>query len=299
MLCRLALFVLASSVLAGCTRAYFGTLNAGDVEVPSHSVAYLPEQRIALDVYRARGSGPSPLLVFLYGGRWQGGRRADYAFVGEALAEAGITTLIADYRLYPQVRFPAFVEDAAAAVAWAHRHAGSLGADPRRLFLAGHSAGAHIAALVGTDARYLAAHGLQPRDLAGVIGIAGPYDFLPLREDDLIDIFGADAASQHASQPVHFVDGDEPPFLLLHGRSDLLVWHANSERLKARLDVAGVPASLKSYAGVGHVRILASLRYPALAPTRNDLQSFVAAAGATAAMPTAHDGQASTRAAAE
>lgn len=272
---RLAALLLALPLLGGCVTGYFAALNRGAVGATEHTAVYSAEHGLRLDVYPATGGGRSPLLLFLYGGRWTDGERADYAFVGRRLAEAGITTLVADYRLYPTVRYPAFVEDAAAAVAWARDNAERLGGRPDALFVAGHSAGAHIVALLGTDPRYLAAHGLHPRDLGGVIGIAGPYDFLPLRADDLLDIFSADPARQAESQPVNHVDGDEPPFLLLHGESDLLVWAENSRRLKARLDAAGVPSELRLYPGVGHIRILGALRYPLLAPARDDLVDFV------------------------
>lgn len=274
---RVAGLILLLPWLAACTSTYFAVLNRGLPPEPARSLSFLPGQPIGLDVYPAAGDHPAPVLVFFYGGRWQGGERADYAFVGEQLAKAGILTVVADYRLYPEVRFPVFVEDAAAAVAWTHENAPRFGGRRDSLFVAGHSAGAHIAALIGTDPDYLAAHGLHPRDLAGVIGIAGPYDFLPLLDDDLIDIFGSDPARQAASQPVNHVDGDEPPFLLLHGESDLLVWALNSRRLAARFTEVGGSAELHTYPGVGHVRILGSLRYPLLAPARADLIDFVRA----------------------
>ena len=264
-------------LLSGCVSSYFAALNRGAPPLPASSLQFLPQQEVALDVFPGAGEGPRPMLVFFYGGRWQDGRRQDYAFVGEQLAAAGITTVVADYRLYPEVRFPTFVEDAAAAAAWARRIAARINGREDALFVAGHSAGAHIVALLGSDPRYLAAHGMKPRDLAGVIGIAGPYDFLPLRADDLIDIFSDDPQKQASSQPVNHVDGDEPPFLLLHGASDLLVWARNSERLKARFEAIGAPVELKVYPGVGHIRILGSLRYPLLAPTRQDLIDFVQA----------------------
>ncbi|MCK7592747.1 alpha/beta hydrolase [Pseudomarimonas salicorniae] len=271
----LAALIALLPLLGGCVSGYFAALNRGAPPAPPSSLSFLPRQDVALDVFPVQGEGEAPVVVFFYGGRWQDGERADYAFVGEQLAAAGIVTVVADYRLYPEVRFPTFVEDAAAAVAWARENAARYGGRPDALFVAGHSAGAHIAALIGSDPRYLAAHGLRPKDLAGVIGVAGPYDFLPLRADDLIEIFSADPATQAASQPVNHIDGDEPPFLLLHGESDLLVWAENSRRLKARFDAIGAPAELRLYPGVGHVRILGSLRYPALAPTRTDLIEFV------------------------
>lgn len=276
------LLAAAALVLAvsACTRLYFHALNQGAPAVLHHSPGAPPHGVPGIDVYRA-DQPDAPAVVFFYGGRWQGGRRADYAYVGRWLAEAGVTTIIPDYRLYPEVRYPTFVEDAAAAVAWVFEHHRQLGIDPRRIHLSGHSAGAHIAALLATDAKYLERHGMRPADLAGVIGLSGPYDFLPLTDDDLVEIFSADPDRQADSQPVNHVDGDEPPFLLLHGDDDLLVWPRNSIRLKAKLDAAGVPAKLKIYQGLGHIRMLASLRYASLGDARADLLEFVRSSART------------------
>lgn len=276
MLCRLLLCLVAMAGSSGCTRLYFTALNRGTPEVHHQAVRNLPAEVPGIDVYRAERAN-APAVVFFYGGRWQGGKRGDYAYVGRTLAAAGITTIVPDYRLYPEVRYPVFMEDAAAAVAWVYRSSETLGIDPKRVFLSGHSAGAHIAALLATDPVYLQRHGLQPRQLAGVIGLSGPYDFLPLTDDDLIEIFSSDPEVQLGSQPVNHVDGDEPPFLLLHGDADLLVWPRHSERLKHKLDAAGVPATLKMYRGMGHIRMLASLRFPSLGEARNDLIEFVEA----------------------
>lgn len=267
-----ALFVL---LLTGCQSTFFATLNAGRPPEPVETARYGEHRLQTLDVYRPRpGSGPAPVVVFFYGGRWQGGTRREYAFVGERLAAEGLLVVLPDYRLYPEVRFPTFVEDAAAAVAWARAHAAEHGGDPSRIFVAGHSAGAHLAALLATDRRYLERVGMRPEQLSGLIGIAGPYDFLPLEDDDLKDMFGPEG-NWPQSQPVTFVDGDEPPALLLHGTDDLLVWPRNSERLKARLDAAGVEVDFRRYPDIGHVRILGALRFPSLAPTREDVVRFV------------------------
>jgi len=273
LLARGAFATAAALMLAGCKASFFATLNAGTPAV--ESVVYQPEHRLALDVYQPLAqSTPTPVVVFVYGGRWQSGQRSEYAFVGKRLAEAGVLTLVIDYRLWPQVRFPLFVDDTVQAIAWARTHAEQYGGDPKRIFLVGHSAGAHIAALIGTDARHLQAIDWRPQDLAGVIGIAGPYDFLPLEDDDLRDMFGPEA-NWPQSQPVNFVDGDEPPFLLLHGTTDLLVWLRNSERLQARFAAVGTPIELRRYPGVGHIRILSGFRYPWLANTAEDVLDFV------------------------
>lgn len=265
-------------LLGGCQRLLFAGINLRG-EAAATTARYGPEAGHALDVYRPRGARGAPVVVFFHGGRWQHGRRADYAFAGEALARHGIVAVLPDYRHYPQVRFPAFVEDAARAVAWTRAHVAELGGDPQRIFLAGHSSGAHLAALLATDARYLQAVGLHPRDLRGVAGLAGPYDFLPLTDPVLQDLFGAER-DWPASQPVSFVDGDEPPFLLLHGEDDRVVWPRNSTRLAARLRAAGVPVQERRYADLGHVRILLALRFPSFAPTLSDLVRFVGEDGA-------------------
>src|ERR1700676_4679895 len=124
---------------------------------------------------------PIQTVVFIYGGNWRSGERRDYRFVGQALASRGVAVAIPDYRLYPEVRYPLFLQDNAAAFACVARHASEFGLDPARLYLMGHSAGAYNAAMLSLDRRWLGEIGLDPRrDLRGFIGLAGPYDFLPL-----------------------------------------------------------------------------------------------------------------------
>ena len=272
------LCVFSLPLLCACQAVLFDVVNTGGGNIAPITRTYAPEHDLKLDIYRpATTPKQAPVAVFFHGGSWRDGSRDEYAFVGQALAAAGVLTLIADYREYPQVRFPGFEVDAAKAARWTIDHAGEFGGDPQRVFIAGHSAGAQIAALLATDASYLAAEGLKPRDFAGAIGIAGPYDFLPLTDPDLIEVFG-DKSGWPASQPVNFVDGDEPPFLLLQGDRDRVVNPRNSVSLAARLRRAGVSVTSKRYAASGHFRILAGLRYPSLAPTLTDIVAFIAQA---------------------
>lgn len=258
--CLLALLTLCAS---GCERAIFGFVNRG-VEPPAASVVYDREHGLALDIYRpSRPRAAAPVLVFFYGGAWQRGNRAQYAFVGQRLAAHGVLTIVADYRTFPDAGFPAFVHDAARAAAWAHAHAAAHGGDPDRLYLAGHSAGAQIAALLGTDPRYLRPHGIAPAQLAGVIGLAGPYDFEITGR--FRQVFGAPAQWPDA-MPIHFVDGDEPAFLLVHGSADRTVESRDSSELAAALQAAGVDVELLLLDGAGHVAPLAALYDPARAP---------------------------------
>ena len=254
---------LLALVATGCQSVGFGIANAG-VSAPAASVVYDRQRNLSLDLYRpvAPANGPMPVVVFFYGGSWRNGERGQYRFVGQRLAEAGALAIVADYRTFPRAVFPGFVEDAAAAVAWARAHAAEHGGDPQRLYIAGHSAGAQIAALVGVDARYLAPHGMTPRDLAGVIGLSGPYDFEIAGYED---VFGPEAQWPQA-QPIRFVDGDEPPFLLVHGTGDRVVEAKDSQEMADELRRVGVRAELLWLPDAGHIAPLAALHRPARDP---------------------------------
>lgn len=245
---------LLSLFLVGCQHGYFRVLNAGR-EMPE-SVQYDRETGLSVDIHRPAGKAANaPVVVFFYGGAWTSGERDFYRFVGAALSRRGYLVLIPDYRKAPAHPFPDFMIDAAKAAAWAHENAPRLGGDRARIHLMGHSAGAHIAALIATDQRYLAKHGLQPADFASVVGLAGPYDFLPLTAPSVKQALGP-AQGWPDTQPVNFVDGDEPPFLLLQGSDDSRVDPGNAERLARRLRASGVPVSVVMLPRVGHIGLL-------------------------------------------
>jgi len=252
---RPILLALAVALLCGCSQAYFWAVNAGVPETRAEAVAYAPDRDLRLDVYRTREPTSSPVVVFFYGGSWQSGRRQDYRFVGAALASNGIVAIIPDYRKSPQHPFPAFMQDAAAAIAWSRANAARYGGDPERIFVMGHSAGGQIVALLATDARYLRAVGMMPRDLAGVVGLAGPYDFLPITDPKIKTVFGPEK-DWPLSQPINFVDGDEPPFLLMHGADDQKVWPMNSEHLAAKLRARHEAVTLEIVPGIGHIGLI-------------------------------------------
>jgi len=260
---RVVALSLLALLTAGCERVFFHYLNRG-LAPPAESVVFDAGHGLSLDVFRAQGAtGPAPVVVFFYGGAWQRGEREQYRFVGRRLAQNGILAVVADYRTWPRAGFPDFMGDAAHAVAWTRAHAAAQGGDPRRLFLAGHSAGAQIAALLGTDGRYLDAAGLDVRDIAGVIGLSGPYDFRI--GGKLAPIFGPQAQWQRA-QAANFVDGDEPPFLLVHGDRDHTVDVKNSQELAARLQARGEPATLLVLPGASHFATVSALYRPQRQP---------------------------------
>jgi acetyl esterase/lipase len=255
---------LTTLLTAGCERAIFGFANRG-LPPPEATAAFAPDLGLSLDIYRPQGAGaqPAPTVVFFYGGGWQRGARAQYRFVGRQLAQQGVLAIVADYRTFPRAGFPDFVVDAARAVAWARRHAAEYHGDPQRLYVAGHSAGAQIAALLGTDPRYLARHDLRPRDLAGVIGLAGPYDFVI--NGQYVKVFGPPAQWPQA-QAINFVDGDEPPFLLIHGDRDRVVDVRDSVELAAKLRTRRIEARLLVLPGGGHDAPLFGLYQPKRSP---------------------------------
>lgn len=221
--------------------------------------AYGPAPRHRLDLYVPAAVQPAgaPVLLFFHGGSWQSGSRRIYRAFGEAFASRGIVTAVADYGLYPEVKYPAFIEDAAQAFAWLRGAAAAHGGDPARLFVSGHSAGAYLAAMLGANAAYLVAVGASPADIAGVIGIAGPYDFLPLADPVLIDIFGGDRVM--ATQPIKYAGPGAPPMLLAHGTKDTTVGAGNSRRFAKRLAAFGNRVEVVEYEGIGHIGILLSL----------------------------------------
>jgi acetyl esterase/lipase len=270
-------------VSAGCSRIAFMAANVPAVfgHYTRHAdIAYSggegPQHRLDVYVPHAASPAPRPLIVFWHGGRWSYGDKSDYRFVGAALAELGYVAVLANYRHYPEVKMPGFMGDAARAAVWAAEHAGDYGADANRLYLMGHSAGAHLAALVTLDARYFAATGAPVPTVAGVIGLSGPYDFLPLLETDVQDMFGP-PQNYPDSQPINYVRADAPRMLLVHGLKDDTVWPKNSRNLASALSARGVPVTLKLYPHLEHADTVAAMSLPARgrAPTLADIAAFV------------------------
>jgi acetyl esterase/lipase len=256
---------------------------ARDVAYASGERAHL---RRALDVYApVKFAGNAPVIVFFYGGSWDSGRRQDYSFAGRALAAQGFVVVVPDYRLLPEVGFPAFLQDCADAVRWTRRNATRYGGDGERIVLAGHSAGAYNAAMLALDPQWL---GEDRQAVRGFAALAGPADFLPLDDPATIAAFGQWPRLDE-TQPVHFASADDPPALLLHGSDDTRVKPRNSRRLAAALEQAGVSAQLVEYPGLGHVGILTALAKPfrAKAPVLTDLAVFARRVTEPAAKPDA------------
>ncbi|MEQ1687181.1 MAG: alpha/beta hydrolase [Sphingopyxis sp.] len=281
-----------------------GLLNVVDRLTPglagtrvAHGIAYGSADIQRVDVYAPeRGISPvtqpanRPVIVFFHGGGWHSGGRDVYGFAGRAFAAEGFVTVVVGYRLGADGKFPIFMQDAAAAIRWTHANIARHGGDPTRIVLAGHSAGAHIALLSALDPHWLEDVGLGAMTrpggaIRGVIGLAGPADFLPFETGG-----SAEAAMGHVrplenTQPIHFARGDAPPLMLAHGDADTTVRLRNSRNLAAAIHDAGGQAQLRVYPGADH----AGTVKPLSLVYRNDsslLADAVAFSKAVTAAPT-------------
>lgn len=252
-----------------------------DTHTALSNQAYGSADRQRMDVYLPARSAPeAPLAVFFYGGSWSSGERADYKFVGEALASRGIVTLVADYRLSPEVRYPVFLQDCALAVRWARDNAHRLGASRSRLFVTGHSAGAYNAAMLALDPRWLSQVGMQPGELAGWSGLAGPYDFLPIGIPDVQRAFNWPDTPANSQPLFHASVGAVASHrvLLLAARSDSLVNpRRNSQVMAQALQSQGADVELALFDRVSHTTLIGAMAPPlrGLAPVLDRLSAFL------------------------
>lgn len=274
---------LGGLILAGCAPEKLldsaSRLAPGDsARQLARGAAYGADPRQRLDVWGPkRASGALlPVVIFFYGGAWNSGERGGYGFAGRAFAAHDFIAVIPDYRLAPQVRFPSFVEDGAAAVRWVRDHAAAYGGDPARITLAGHSAGSHIAALLALDHHYLRDAGVDPRTIRAAALLSGPYDFLPFTDARAVAAMGQWPRLDE-TQPIHFAAPGAPPMLLISGGSDITVRARNSQRLAAALSAAGDPVELKIYPGKDHLDTIKSLSplFRGSTPALADMVAFL------------------------
>jgi acetyl esterase/lipase len=203
------------------------------------------------DLYRPSGSGPFPAVLLIHGGSWQRGSRSEMAKFAERFAAAGYAVYNVDYRLAPEHRYPAQLDDVRAAFEWLHAHARSLSIDPDRIAVMGYSAGAHLALMLG-----LSDPDGHPRPAAVVAG-AAPSDLTAYPHSPVLAalIGGSGDVLPDAyaeASPISHVSPDDPPVLLYHGTLDALVDVEQSRQLLAKLREEGVPAELLEQPFSGH-----------------------------------------------
>ncbi len=267
------------TALAGCAPVDIlnATIPTRDMTV-TRDVAYGDKPRQKLDIYVPKNVAPNaPVIVFFYGGAWQDGNKKDFLFVAQALAGTGAIVVVPNYRTYPEVTYPGFLEDGAAATAWTARNIAGYGGDPKTIFLAGHSSGAYIAIMLVLDRDYLAKEGAGDVRLAGGIGISGPYDFLPITRKDIKPIFEV-VPDLDQTQVIHYARADAPPLLLLHGETDTTVGPYNTHNLANRIRELGGRVEDRYYPGVDHIDAIIALTswFRGRAPVLADIEAFIA-----------------------
>ncbi|MEO1282766.1 MAG: alpha/beta hydrolase [Pseudomonadota bacterium] len=238
-------------------------ISEGGTELQS-GISYGPAARQKLDIYRPlaasarEAAADTPIILFVYGGSWRDGDRTIYRFVGDAFASRGYKTVIPDYRLYPDVQFPGFVNDVAATYRWIEKNLLRPG---QKIILVGHSAGAHMSALVALDPRYLKAVSANPAHLAGWVGLAGPYAFQPTTWPTTKDVF-VTASDADEPRPVAHVTSGEKPALLFHGLDDDVVKVWNMRELAKALRAVDGQVRAIELPGVAHIGIVLALARP-------------------------------------
>lgn len=253
----------AIAALAGCSPAVLlnDWLVPQDGYARSNDIAYGDAPRQQLDVYRPWPGidGKAPVIVFFYGGSWKGGQKSYYPFIGEAFTSRGFVVIIPDYRVYPDARFPTFIEDGARVLRWVRDNIERYGGDPQSILLVGHSAGAHIASMLLADKQYLRQQGMEWSAIRGFVGLAGPYAFDPLAYRSIQPIF---AAASRPTMPYELIDGSEPPMLLVHGADDRTVYPVNSRSLAERSRRLGGRAEVLEVSDLGHIGVVLALAKP-------------------------------------
>lgn len=245
--------MLVVCILSGCRTSEFLLANAPTRldRVDTHiDLAYGQDLRQQLDIYAPRGAVGCPVVIFWYGGSWTDGRKADYRFVGTTLAERGLVAVLPDYRLYPQVTFPAFDEDGARAVAWVEQHIQEFGGDAHHIVLMGHSAGGHTAAFLALNHTFLQKFGANPSVISGLVGLSGTYVLVP--DTDTLRATFPPPYTEKDWQPIQFVDAQAPPTLLLHGMDDSEVLPREATELRDALVRNHTPVELHLYPHRGH-----------------------------------------------
>ncbi len=275
--------LIAALLTAACSPiAVLNALAESNVSRVLTGIAYGSDPRQQLDLYTpANARRPFPVVLFFFGGSWNSGNRADYRFVGEALASRGIMVVIADYRLYPQVRYPEFLDDSALAAAWTVANVPAHGGDANRIYVMGHSAGAYNAAMLALDSRWMARAGAPTKAFAGFIGLAGPYDFLPIENPDVKPVF-FHPNSPPDSQPILYASAGSPrSFLAAPEKDDIVNPERNTHQLADKLAANGVAVTYKRYPRVSHVTLIATMSRPLrwLAPVLDDVDAFIRADG--------------------
>ena len=220
----------------------------------------------SMDLYLPEGKTNFPLVFYIHGGGWRAGDKTGDGFENfvATFAKAGVGVASTNYRLSPAAKHPAHIQDVAKAFAWLSKNASQYGIDRNRLFVAGHSAGGHLAALVALDPQYLRAEGLSPSVIRGVIGSSGVYDMANLSEVGVIpsrreQSFADDPKVWEQASPLRLAHAQAPPFLITYVETDLFTLREDAQNFYAALRKRGAPAELAHIPGRHHLNAIAGM----------------------------------------
>jgi acetyl esterase/lipase len=251
-----------------------GVLNgispSGGVGV-SKNIAYGSEPLQDLDIYYPKPltqamkaqntiSNSYPMVVFVHGGSWESGTKEEYAFVGQSFAQAGYVTAVINYRKAPEYVYPAYVKDTAQAIAWSYNNAARFYADPQRLAVVGHSAGAFNMMAAVSNEDFLAPYGISPKDISAVVGIAGPYSY-DFRKFSSATAFPAEATPDEV-MPDRHIKGSQPPYLLLTAENDEIVYESNTIKMTKALKAYGANVENGEIEGASHATSIGAMASP-------------------------------------
>jgi acetyl esterase/lipase len=276
---RFFVLLLLTVFLGSCSQLKFAVINApllfSDLQVIKDIAFTTNEKAISLDIISPNKPTNAPVIVFYYGGSWKEGAKEDYHFVGHYFAERGYVVVIPDYRKYPQVKFSGFMQDSAEALQWTHNNIAKFGGDNQDITIMGHSAGALIGALLTADERYFS----SKLPITSFVGLSGPYDFTPV-EEDFVDMFGP-PTNYPNMQVTTFIQGQEPPMLLIYGENDTIVGRSNLTKLSKALAQKGNTFETQVIPDLGHADTVASLTWVMQhkAPIGKEITSFIEKAG--------------------
>lgn len=249
-------------MFSSCLDLKFAIANAPSITFDGtvhKNIAYGHHEQQKLDIYQPPNIKDAPVIIFYHGGRWTVGNKDQYKFAGLTLAKKGYVVVLPNTRLYPDVKFPSFVEDTALAMAWTHANIHNYKGQTQNVFVSGHSSGAHMASIAMTDQRYLKKHNMSSKIISGFAGLSGPYDFIP-EADDLKDMFGPPDNYKNM-QISTFIDGNEPPMLFIHGKKDTAVIMRNLHLAKEAIETKGGIVETHIYDDADHAAPMAALSW--------------------------------------
>jgi acetyl esterase/lipase len=221
-----------------------------------------------LDLYLPAKKGFATVM-FTYGGGWRSGGRKSVTDIGKKLQTLGFGCALISHRLAPTHKFPAQIEDVAAAFAWLKKNIAAKGGDPGRMYVMGHSSGAHLTLLLAADPKYLMKHGLSPADIRAVIALSTPVDLEPRASgkgfgDALMagkgaDVFSRDPAIMKDASPLQHVSGKLPRTLLIVGERDFPMLEGDAKAFSEKAKKSGVSVALFLAKDADHMDVVRQL----------------------------------------